>query len=169
MPAIHPPLSGFPLTCTTLLLLVELLYLVRSQPAAWSLLRTFLRWATVVATGVAFFSGYHASSQMGEIPQAASVAVSAHHSWGRLLLFVAIGLGVSGWLSGVAVHGRRLFSVVYLLMLTLHTVLTVWVGALGGRLVFQHGVGVVAPASVAPTTAVATSTPALDATPLSTP
>lgn len=156
MPAIHPPLSGFPLTCTTLLLLVELLRLVRSQPAAWSVLRTFLLWATVVTTVVAFFSGYQASSMVGELSEVATVAVSSHHSWGRLLLFMALCLGVSGWLSGIAVHGRRFFGVVYLVMLLLQTVLVVWVGALGGRLVFQHGVGVVAPVSAVPASTPAT-------------
>lgn len=139
MVALHPPLSGFPLTSVTLLVVAEILIRRGSAPLY---LRTFLVLATAASCLVAFLSGYQASGSLGELSTPASEALGTHHALGRLLLVNSLLLAVLSWVAKVATHGRSVFRALYLVSLGLQLALTLYVGWLGGALVFDQGLGV---------------------------
>ena len=101
--------------------------------------------AVVISTTSAFFSGYQASSSLGDLSAEIQGAVGAHHAYGRLLLFNALLLGTFAWLESRATHGRGFMFFLYVLTLLVQLGLTVLVGYLGGELVFIHRLGVSAP------------------------
>jgi uncharacterized membrane protein len=141
MVALHPPLSGAPLSFVVLLVLIEILSITRFGRNLRSF-RSVVVVAVTVATCASFFSGYQAVSDLGEIPETTSSLISEHHSLGRLLLFNSVFLATSFWISGVARHARSFFYGMYYVAVTAQLVLTLWAGFLGGSLVFTHGVGV---------------------------
>jgi uncharacterized membrane protein len=141
MVALHPPLSGFPLSFVALLVAIETLQWTRLATKVRSI-RGILIVAVVLSTAASFFSGYQAVSDLGEIPEATESFISAHHVIGRLLFFNVIALATSYWIAGAATHGKRFFYASYYVFLLVQVVLTVWAGCLGGALVFEHGVGV---------------------------
>lgn len=141
MIALHPPLSGAPLSFVVLLVMIEALSITRVGRSLSSF-RSVVVVAVVAATFASFFSGYQAVSDLGEIPEATSSLISEHHSTGRLILFNSVFLATTFWISKVATHGRPLFYGMYYVALAVQLALAVWVGFLGGRLVFTHGVGV---------------------------
>ncbi len=141
MVALHPPLSGFPLSFVTLLVVMEALHWIRPTEKGQSF-KGVLIVAVVLSTAASFFSGYQAVSDLGEIQEATERLISQHHIVGRLLFFNVIGLVTSYWIAGVAAHGKRFFHASYYVFLLVQVILTMWAGYLGGALVFEHGVGV---------------------------
>ena len=99
--------------------------------------------AVVLTTTFAFFSGYQASGPLGDLPPQVQAALGSHHAYGRLLLVNALLLGTFAWLEARATHGRRVLSLLYAVTLIAQLVLTLFVGYLGGALVFTHRLGVV--------------------------
>lgn len=139
MVALHPPLSGFPLTSVSLLIVAEILIRRGSAPLY---LRSFLVCATVASCLVAFLSGYQASGSLGELATQAGTALGTHHALGRLLLINSLLVGVFSWVAKRATHGRAVFTALYFLSLGLQLGLTLYVGWLGGALVFDHRLGI---------------------------
>jgi uncharacterized membrane protein len=101
--------------------------------------------AVVISTTFAFFSGYQASSSLGDLSAEIQGAIGAHHAYGRLLLVNALLLGTFAWLESRATHGRRFVLSLYILTLLTQLGLTALVGYLGGGLVFIHRIGVADP------------------------
>jgi uncharacterized membrane protein len=98
--------------------------------------------AVVLSTVFAFLSGYQASSPLGDIPPHIQEALGSHHAYGRLVLVNALLLGTFAWLEGRATHGKTVLSLLYAVALIVQLGLTVFVGYLGGGLVFTHRLGV---------------------------
>jgi uncharacterized membrane protein len=98
--------------------------------------------AVVLSSSFAFFSGYQASSPLGDLPTHVQAALGTHHAYGRLLLVNALLLGTFAWLEARATHGKRVLSLLYSVTLIVQLGLTLFVGYLGGGLVFTHRLGV---------------------------
>lgn len=139
---IHPPLSGLPLACILLLIAIEVGRLFQCARHIAEQGRPLIVSAVVLAVICSFLSGYHASSNLGEISASVEHVVATHHSAGRFLLINALLLGTFFFLSTVAIHGRRVLISLYYTVLVAQIGLTFWVGYIGGELVFDHGVGV---------------------------
>ena len=144
MIALHPPLSGMPLAFVMLLSCVEAARTWPSLRTKLMVTRRILILAVVVSTILAFLSGYQASSPLGEIPADIQSAVGRHHAYGRLLLINALLMLSFAWLGGRALHGRKTLMFLYGVSLVAQLALSLFVGYLGGDLVFGYGVGVTA-------------------------
>lgn len=145
MVAVHPPLSGTPLAFIALLVCVEVLRGRRVWRDSLRVTRNVASMAVVISTTFAFFSGYQASSSLGDLSAEIQGAIGAHHAYGRLLLVNALLLGTFAWLESRATHGRRFIVSLYILTLLTQLGLTALVGYLGGALVFIHRIGVADP------------------------
>lgn len=141
MVALHPPLSGYPLAFLSLLVVLEVLCLTRFRTRVLGA-RSIIVVALVISTAASFFSGYQAVSNLSELSERIEGLISQHHTIGRLLLFNVVVLATAYWISGVATQARVVFRALYYLLLTSQLCLTLWVGYLGGELVFEHGIGV---------------------------
>ena len=146
---LHPPCSGMPLAFVILLVAVEVVAWCRPLMPVRGI-RAVLVAACVVATLAAFLTGYQASSGTSELSEVQKEVLSIHHTLGKLLLCNVVLLGT--WCFVLAVAKERLgtWRALYLLTLVIQCVLTVWVGFLGGELVFHHGVGLYRGASAPP-------------------
>jgi uncharacterized membrane protein len=144
---LHPPSSGLPLASALLLCVAEMLRCVPRARAVSSVLRTTAVVACAVAVIAAFVSGYQASSRAVALAPHVESAMGWHHSLGKGLLATSLLLATFYYLSRVATHGARIVSALYYLVVVIHVALTVWVGTLGGQLVFAHGVNVSRPAN----------------------
>jgi uncharacterized membrane protein len=139
---LHPPASGLPLASVLLLCAAEALSCLGRSRQAGETLRTSAVIACVVSVIAAFSSGYQASSRALSLTVEAQDAVAFHHALGKGLLATTLLLGTFYYLSRAATQGKRAFYFVYLGVLLLQLIGTIWVGTLGGRLVFEHGVNV---------------------------
>ena len=144
MIALHPPLSGMPLAFVALLSCVELARMWPSLRGTLSVTRSVLIVAVALATISAFLSGYQASSPLGEISASIESALGRHHAYGRILLINALLMASFAWLGARALHGRRTLLFLYGVSLIAQLCISLFVGYLGGDLVFGHGVGVTA-------------------------
>jgi uncharacterized membrane protein len=72
-------------------------------------------------------------------------ALGQHHAYGRLLLINSLLMGTFSVIAARAVYGKKGMSALYVVTLVLQLLLTLWVGFLGGSLVFDRGVGVTLP------------------------
>ena len=100
---------------------------------------------TALSTACVFFSGYQASSSLVDMAAVVEAELGTHHAVGRLLLINAIVMATFFRVSRVATHGRAVFRCLYVVTLLLQLLLTVWVGYMGGNLVFHRGLGVQMP------------------------
>lgn len=139
---LHPPASGLPLASVLLLCVAEVLQRVPRLRNPTDTLRTVAVVSCVVAVIVAFVSGYQASSRASDLAPHVEVAMGVHHSFGKALLATSLLLGTFYFLSRIATHGRKLFCGLYYLVFLLQVIGTIWVGTLGGQLVFDYGVNV---------------------------
>lgn len=139
---LHPACSGLPLAGVLLLIAAELLMFVTRLASARDTIRATAVVFCLFAVTCAFLSGYQASSLAGELQPAVEGAMANHHSLGRFLLINAVLLVTFFWLMRIAVHGKTLMQVLYYLTFLTQVILTVWVGYLGGQLVFSHGINV---------------------------
>ncbi len=139
----HPALVAFPLALLVIVFLLELGRFTRwrelCQRAAW----VNLLFATLFVV-LAFLSGYKASELAGELGAAAQAQLETHHGLGRLLMFAIFPACFLGWIRHRATHGRAFFEILYLLTLITCVSLVLLAGFNGGRLVFEHAVGVTA-------------------------
>ncbi len=142
MVQLHPPISGMPLAFIVMLCVVEALQRVPAIARAHAPLRSALVSAVVLSTVGAFLSGYQASSGLSELGQAAEQHLGRHHAAGRFLLINALLLGTFHWVSRIARQGKALFAALYWAFLLVQLGLTLWVGTMGGKLVFSYALGV---------------------------
>lgn len=142
MMQLHPPLSGFPLSCIVMLALVEALRIFVLPPDRVEWARKFLVFSVVVATAAAFFSGYQASAPLAEAPSEIQAVLGRHHALGRLLLINSLLLVTFFLVAARAAHGKKIMESLYRLTVIAQLAMALWVGSLGGSLVFDHGVGV---------------------------
>ena len=145
MMPLHPPLSGMPLAFVVLLVVVEGVRSFASWRDGLRVTRRVLLISVIVSTVSAFLSGYQASSPLGDLSREVQEAVGQHHAYGRLLLINALLMGTFAWIGARAVHGKKGIWVLYVLTLLVQLALTLWVGYLGGSLVFDRGLGVTLP------------------------
>jgi len=139
----HPPASGLPLASAVLLCVAEAARFIPLLRAASGTLRATAVTACIVAVLAAFISGYGASSSALNLSPTAEQALAFHHSLGKALLVTSLLLGTFYYLMRIATHGKKLFIFFYYLVVVLQVVGTIWVGALGGGLVFDYGINVV--------------------------
>lgn len=142
MIALHPPLSGMPLAFVVLLVVVEALRCFCGWRDSLVVTRRVLLIAVIFSTACAFLSGYQASSPLGDLSVEVQDALREHHAYGRLLLINSLLMGTFAWIAARAVHGKRGISALYVMTLLVQLALTLWVGYLGGSLVFERGLGV---------------------------
>jgi len=142
MVQLHPPLSGMPLAFIVMLCFVELLQRVPAIARAHAALRTALVVAVVCSTAAAFLSGYQASSALPDLAREAEGHLAQHHAAGRFMLVNAILLGTFCWVSRIAKRGQGVFAALYWGFLLAQLGMALWVGSMGGQLVFSHGLGV---------------------------
>ena len=131
-----------PLAFIVLLSCVELARIVSKWRYKLHGTRSIAILAVVLSTGFAFFSGYQASSPLGDLPPHIQEALGSHHAYGRALLVNALLLATFAWLEGRATHGKGVMSLLYIVALIVQLGLTIFVGYLGGGLVFTHRLGV---------------------------
>ena len=138
----HPPLSGFPLVCIVLLWIVEVyrFFCKRAPHVEWS--RSLLVVSSLVFTGAAFLSGYQASAPLDDVSGPIQDALGRHHAYGRLLLINSIALATFFLVAARAIHGKFIVETLYRLTLVIQILLALWIGSLGGALVFDYGLGV---------------------------
>lgn len=148
MISLHPPLSGLPLAAALALLVCEALAGLPVTRSRGNLYRPIFVVCVVIAACLSFFSGYQASSQLGAISTEIEGELAKHHSLGRFYLISALALGAFHVVRSRARHGRAILVVLYYIALVAVVTLTVWAGALGGKLVFERGVGVKAEALI---------------------
>lgn len=141
---LHPPLSGMPLAFVVLLALVELCRLSKKFGASLDVTRRVLLLAVVCSTVATFLSGYQASSPLGDLAPEVGDELGSHHAWGRILMINSLVMGTLAWIVGRARHGKGVVSFLYFATLVTQVVLTLYVGSLGGTLVFERGLGVAA-------------------------
>ena len=142
MISLHPPLSGLPLAAALAITACELFAVFprfRERARAY---RTSVVVGVVVAALLSFLSGYQASSELGSITPEVENLLGSHHSLGRLYLISAIALAVFHIVGNKARHGKAVLSIFYYCFLIVVVFLTLRAGSLGGKLVFEHGVGV---------------------------
>jgi uncharacterized membrane protein len=122
-----------------------------SDRVEWA--RKFLVLSVVVATLAAFLSGYQASAPLAEAPSEIQEVLGRHHAVGRLMLINSLLLITFFAVGARAVHGKKIIEGMYKLMVVAQLAMALWVGSLGGTLVFDHGVGVRMPRAEVPTVA----------------
>lgn len=93
-----------------------------------------------------YLSGYWARSLAGAGDEVKDALVDYHHTIGTLLLFLAIPCPGLAWLMDRAKFGTVLFRCFYLVLLIATFACTIYAGYLGGKMVFEHAVGVSAQA-----------------------
>ena len=141
----HPPLTSFPIAGAVLLALLELAATRVAQERA-SFARRFLLAAYGVFIALAYFSGSWGleHAMQPDLPHPlADGAANAHQSIARLCLILAFPLLLFGFLLTAA--APRWIRAAYVVVLTLSTLLMLYTGLLGGRLVFEHGAAVSLP------------------------
>lgn len=139
---LHPPASGLPLAGALLLCFAELSRLSpRVRHIALSIRPVAIIFC-VTSVVVSFLTGYQASSRASDITTAAEQAMALHHSFGKGLLVSSLLLATFFFLERVATHGKKAFMFLYYIFFMLQVVGTIWVGTLGGELVFKHGINV---------------------------
>jgi uncharacterized membrane protein len=142
---LHPPLSGMPLAFVGLLVVVEVLRCFGSWRGSLLTTQRILLISLIGSTICAFLSGYQASSPLGDLSSDVQNALGQHHAYGRLLLINSLLMGTFSLIAARAVHGKKGISALYVVTLVFQLLLTLWVGFLGGSLVFDRGVGVTLP------------------------
>lgn len=141
---IHPILSGVPASFLFLLIVSEILPFTRFQLFADAVRATAVI-SLAVGTALAFISGYQASYLAGDILPPVNEVLSQHHTFGKLLLINSLLLLTALVLRKVATRGEIWMQRLYYISLVLEVILLFCTGRLGGALVFEHAVGVVAP------------------------
>ena len=139
---LHPVLSGLPFASALLLVGAEVMLRMRRTAGNAAVLQVTAVLCCVLSSTAAFLSGYQASSMAGELSGQVETAMGTHHALGRLLLISSIALATFFFLARVAIHGKSLLRALYAVLVLVYLVLTLWVGNLGGQLVFTHGINV---------------------------
>jgi uncharacterized membrane protein len=131
-----------PLAFALLLVVAELMRLKSAWQYAGAVMRVAALVACLGSTTAAFLSGYQASNGLPDLAPPVAAALGAHHAWGRVLLVTIVLLCAFAWVARIATHGKRIFDALYYLTLGLYVALVIYVGSLGGALVFKQGLGV---------------------------
>ena len=138
---IHPAISSFPLGLLIVACIIEAwVFLSKSEKAAWA--ANFLLFASLISSILTFLSGYQASANTGELTEPVQEFLSNHHAWGRFALISIIVTACFKWMASIATQNKKIFQVIYLIMLCVTLLALIAVSHRGGGLVFDHGVGV---------------------------
>lgn len=138
---VHPPLTSFPIVLITLTLAAELAALRRPEEIYRRLGFLLLALLAILAP-LTYYSGFWASESASRSFSVPQEAIAYHQSYALLFLGSVYVTLLLRWLSDVAVHGKRLFTALYLLSLLASVALVLLTGAGGGKLVFTYGAGV---------------------------
>jgi uncharacterized membrane protein len=137
----HPPLSSAPVVLFCLTALAECLRLVRPT-AHFDFLVRFCLCAAVVATGLAFLSGYQGNEFANATFTVDDRFIAAHHWWGRSLLFLSLFCLALEIVAVRAIYAQSIFMWLYRCVLLCCVGAGLYTGYLGGELVFEHGAAV---------------------------
>lgn len=142
--SIHPAVSGFSLAFVLLLGWLDGRSFLGSRTLSAE--GSVALWALGIALVITFFSGYLTSGFLyPSLDPVLSAKIADHHVIGRWAVIVYPIVGVSRYL---AVRRRTLVSAIwYAIVLGVLGSLVICGGRVGGKLVFEHGVGVHRPDS----------------------
>ena len=141
--SLHPPFASLPFAFILVVIAFELLSLFLKRPWMRHAALVVLAFAAI-AVAAAFYTGYQASESANQTFVVADSEIADPQFYGRLLLFTIIPCAAVGFFSVIAKYSQSLFRAVYLFLLLVSLGLVVTTGYLGGKLVFEHGAGVVA-------------------------
>jgi uncharacterized membrane protein len=139
--SLHPPLVAFPFVLTWVVLSLDIYELVK-RDETYSKLSLYLLNFTAVITFIAYQSGHQASQVASQTFVVSDKDIGVHFLWAKIFLFVMIGALVLKWVAFVARFNRRLWQFLAFVFLSSALALVIYVGQLGGELVFEHGAGV---------------------------
>jgi uncharacterized membrane protein len=138
----HPALASVPIVLLVIAFVFEIINLKLRKDTFAFLVRALLC-CSVLFVIVAFFTGYLAYDLAKDgnfpIPEA---QVEFHHNLGRLLMFSVVPLAILNFAYTQAQNSKKIWYLIYFICFCLCTGLAIYVGYLGGELVFRYGVGV---------------------------
>lgn len=138
----HPVLASFPLAFIVLGFLLELCDLLRRDKIFGFVVRVMVVIATL-GVAAAFYSGYFAiEGAEGGSFAVPNDEVAFHHNFGRILLFMVVPLLILNFAKDKAVTSRQVWNGLYYIFFATCALISIYVGYLGGELIFKHGVGV---------------------------
>jgi uncharacterized membrane protein len=148
---IHPFATHFPIVLVLLLcgsecFVAPFLLHIESQRSAqeraiYFLIFKLLAALFIVVAALSFFSGLQAAAHTAQAPQMLQDAVAVHYQWGRWIFFGGSLLALAGCFID-KLYEDNLIKQTYRWLLVILCAATLYTGALGGGLVFEHGVGV---------------------------
>jgi uncharacterized membrane protein len=143
MPNLHPFLSGLPSAFALLAVVLEagaLLGIWKRESMGAAITTALV--ASCLAVSAAFLSGYHAVRLAAPLPERIEILAGNHHAIGRAAFIVAWMTLVVAQIWKRATHDVRFFAALYGAGLLGLLALTLLAGNRGGKLIFDHGVGV---------------------------
>lgn len=143
---VHPALSGFPPVIVCLLVLVELFcFAGLADEAHLAVIRRFLLSALLIALPFTYFSGWWAADEVDTNVATLASAVGRHQLFAKAfslsLVLPVLAFVLERSSAPENAVSRARLRALYVVGLLLSFFLIVCTGALGGELVFEHGVG----------------------------
>jgi uncharacterized membrane protein len=139
--SLHPPLVSFPFVLTWVVLFLDIFAFVKRDQTYEKMSLYLLNFTTVV-TFIAYQSGHQASQFASQTFSVSDQDIGVHFFWAKIFLFVILGALLFKWVAVSARFNQRVWQALSLLTISLAAALVLYVGQLGGDLVFQHGAGV---------------------------
>jgi uncharacterized membrane protein len=143
-PNLHPLVIHFPIVLLTVASAIDVVDALFERPAWLSTAATSLYVAAAAATAAAYLSGVQAAATVF-IPGMAHPAVEDHRVWALLMVWYVVATAIVRVVARLAGFPRaRLHRLALLAVGLIGVVLMQQTAERGGRLVYEHGVGVVA-------------------------
>lgn len=139
--SLHPPLVSFPFVLTLVVLFLDLFeYFKRDD--RFARVSLWLLNINAILTFIAYQSGHQASQFASQTFVVLDHVIGIHFFWAKIFLFVIIGAVLFKWAAVFARFNKSIWQTISLVTLVVAAGLIVYVGKLGGNLVFDHGAGV---------------------------
>ncbi len=140
----HPPLTAFPAVLLLAAVIGEFLA-VLTKARSWRDFSARALLLSLVFSPLTFFSGYWGAENASQTFTINEELIANHEGYAKLFMLALFVTALLAMVSRRATLNVALFRGIYLTMLCVSTGLAVYVGFLGGSLVFLHGAGVSAP------------------------
>lgn len=134
----HPPLSSFPIVISLLLVVSELL----ANKIETKKISNFLLLMLVVFSAVTFISGYFGFDYAGVMTDKTKLVVDLHQSLAKIHLIILLFFGLLYSLKYIYQVQNITLEIAYYSVFLLMIINILYLGYLGGELVFNHGAGV---------------------------
>lgn len=141
---LHPPTVAFPFVLTWVVLVLEVVNF-RMKSSEYSKMCLGLLGASVVLAFLAYQTGHQAGQLASRSFLVPEEEIGIHFLWAKIFLFTIIGAFILKLTAYFAKFNIKFWRALYLLVLIAATCLVTNVGRLGGKLVFDHGAGVLLP------------------------